>query len=399
MRCSRRLSEQLNIRVVHVCAYFAPAFVYGGPPRSILGLCAAQQHAGLDVRVVTTTANGDDELPEDANAMYDGVPVQYCARAWPRSVFRAPSLGVAVRTLLASTDVVHLHGLWNAAIWAAAAEARRARRPYVLSPRGMLSPAALAHDAWRKRAAYLAFDRAVIRDAAAIHATSRRELDELASRFGASRTCYASNGVVLSTSDTTDSCETRRQFGLGSGPLVLFLGRVHPIKRLDLLATAFARVRQQHPESRLVIAGPDEDGYRSKLAPLFVPFGDAVTWTGAVAEPEKRKLLDACSMLVLCSDSESFGMSAAEAMGASKPVVVTKGCPWPEVDSHETGFWVEQSAGAIADGISTILSDPRRAIEMGQRGRALIEERYTWPKAVAQLEEVYRRLVPGTSHA
>jgi glycosyltransferase involved in cell wall biosynthesis len=399
MRCSRRLSEQLNIRVVHVCAYFAPAFVYGGPPRSILGLCAAQQDAGLDVRVVTTTANGDDELPEDANATYDGVRVQYCARAWPRSVFRAPSLGVAVRTLLASADVVHLHGLWNAAIWAAAAEARRARRPYVLSPRGMLSPAALAHDAWRKRAAYLAFDRAVIRDAAMIHATSRRELDELASRFGPSRTCYVSNGVVLSTPVTTDPCETRRQFGLGPGPLVLFLGRVHPIKRLDLLAAAFARVRQQHPESRLVIAGPDEEGYRSKLAPLFVQCADAVTWTGAVAEPEKRKLLDACSMLVLCSDSESFGMSAAEAMAASRPVVVTKGCPWPEVDSHETGFWVEQSADAIADGISTILSDPRRAIEMGQRGRALIEARYTWPKAVAQLEDVYRRLAPGTARA
>ncbi|HEY8171760.1 MAG TPA: glycosyltransferase, partial [Dehalococcoidia bacterium] len=171
MRCSRRLSEHLNLRVVHVCAYFAPAFVYGGPPRSILGLCAAQQRAGLDVRVVTTTANGNDELPADADGRYDGVRVQYCARGWPRSAFRAPALGAVVRTLLKSADVVHLHGLWNAAIWAAAAEARRARRPYVLSPRGMLSPAALAHDAWRKRVAYLAFDRAVIRGAAMFHAT------------------------------------------------------------------------------------------------------------------------------------------------------------------------------------------------------------------------------------
>jgi glycosyltransferase involved in cell wall biosynthesis len=389
----------LNIRVVHVCAYFAPAFVYGGPPRSILGLCAAQQHAGLDVRVVTTTANGDDELPADTNATYDGVRVQYCARAWPRSAFRAPSLGAAVRAALASADVVHLHGLWNAAIWAAAAEARRARRPYVLSPRGMLSPAALAHDAWRKRVAYLAFDRAVIRGAAMLHATSRPELDALASRFWASRTCYVPNGVTLSPPVTTDPCETRRQFGLGAAPFVLFLGRIHPIKRLDLLATALARVRQQHPEIRLVIAGPDEDGHRSKVEPLFAPLGDAVTWTAAVAELDKRKLLDACSMLVLCSDSESFGMSAAEAMAAARAVVVTKGCPWPEVESRETGFWVEQSSEAIADGISAILSNPRRATEMGQRGRALIEERYTWPKAVAQLEEVYRRLAPGNSHA
>ena len=382
-----------------MCAYFAPAFVYGGPPRSILGLCAAQQQAGLDVRVVTTTANGDDELPEDANATYDGVRVQYCARAWPRSAFRAPTLGAAVRTLLASADVVHLHGLWNAAIWAAAAEARRARRPYVLSPRGMLSPAALAHDALRKRVAYIAFDRAVIQGAAMLHATSRSELDDLASRVGASRTCYVPNGVALSPPVMTDACETRRQFGLGSGPFVLFLGRIHPIKRLDLLATAFARVRQQYPETRLVIAGPDEDSYRSRLGPLFAPLGDAVTWTGAVAEPEKRKLLDACAMLVLCSNSESFGMSAAEAMAASRPVVVTRGCPWPDVDSHKTGFWVEQSPDAIADGISAILSDPRRASEMGQRGRALIEERYTWPKAVAQLDEVYRRIATASSHA
>ena len=92
-------------------------------------------------------------------------------------------------------------------------------------------------------------------------------------------------------------------------------------------------------------------------------------------------------------------MSAAEAMAASKPVVVTKGCPWSEVESRETGFWVEQSPDAIAEGISAILSDPQRAIEMGQRGRALIEEHYTWPKAVAQLERVYHRLAQGTSHA
>jgi glycosyltransferase involved in cell wall biosynthesis len=231
-----------------------------------------------------------------------------------------------------------------------------------------------------------------------LHATSGPELDVLASHVGASRTCYVPNGVALSPPATTDPCETRRQFGLGSAPYVLFLGRIHPIKRLDLLAAAFARVRQQHPATRLVIAGPDEDGHRSRLAPLFAPLGDAVTWTGAVAERDKRKLLDACSMLVLCSNTESFGMSAAEAMAASRPVVVTKGCPWPEVESHATGFWVEQSSVAIADGVSAILSDPQHAAEMGQRGRALIEERYTWPRAVAQLEEVYRRFAAGPSH-
>jgi hypothetical protein len=141
------------VRVVHVCAYFAPAFVYGGPPRSVFDLCRAERDAGADVRVITTTANGNGELggPIVARGEYDGIPVRYCERAWPRSIFYAPSLGPSVAAALRDADILHLHGLWNAAIWAAAAAAREQRRPYVLSPRGMLTPAALAHDAWRKR--------------------------------------------------------------------------------------------------------------------------------------------------------------------------------------------------------------------------------------------------------
>ena len=88
----------MTLRVVHVSAYFAPAFVYGGPPRSILGLCRAQRDAGVDVQVITTTANGDSELPQTvvARGEYEGIPVRYCERAWPRSVFRAPLLRDAV---------------------------------------------------------------------------------------------------------------------------------------------------------------------------------------------------------------------------------------------------------------------------------------------------------------
>ena len=51
------------MRVLHVTPYFAPAFRYGGPPRSILGLCRALGEAGVDVEVFTTTANGPEPLP------------------------------------------------------------------------------------------------------------------------------------------------------------------------------------------------------------------------------------------------------------------------------------------------------------------------------------------------
>jgi Glycosyl transferase 4-like domain len=127
----------MTLRVVHVCAYFAPSFVYGGPPRSVLTLCRAQRDAGVDVRVVTTSANGDGEVSEEliARREYEGIPVRYCHRAWPRSIFYAPSLASVVATELRDADVLHIHGLWNAAVWSGAAAAKQQHQPYVLFPR------------------------------------------------------------------------------------------------------------------------------------------------------------------------------------------------------------------------------------------------------------------------
>jgi glycosyltransferase involved in cell wall biosynthesis len=91
-------------------------------------------------------------------------------------------------------------------------------------------------------------------------------------------------------------------------------------------------------------------------------------------------------------------MSVAEAMAAGKPVVVTRTCPWPEVASHEAGFWVEQTGDAIADGVNAILSDRAAAEAMGRRGRALISSTYSWPGAASALIKAYEEIAPTAIH-
>jgi glycosyltransferase involved in cell wall biosynthesis len=264
----------------------------------------------------------------------------------------------------------------------------------------MLAPAALAHDKWRKKLVYPLADRRVIRDAARLHATSQSEFEELDRLPEPGRAVYVPNGVELPPGSDRDPHAARERFHLPpTSPLVLFLGRIHPIKRLDLVAAAFGRVRAQHRDAHLVIAGPDEEGHRATVAPLFTPFGSSVTWTGRVDEAGKRQLLDAATTLVMSSNSESFGMSVAEAMAAGKPVVVTRTCPWPEVESHETGFWVDQTADAIAEGLNAILSNPLAAQAMGRRGRALIASQYSWPSAAGALIKVYEDIARTAVHA
>src|SRR5688572_6958558 len=148
------------MRVLHVSAYFAPAFQYGGPPRSILGLCRALQRVGVDVEAFTTTADGKGELPAAPHGqLYEGVPVRYFPRAFPRRFFGVRGLAAALREACRGCDLLHVHGLWNIPAWTAARVARRAGVPYILSPRGMLNPPAVRHSAWRKKLFYQLVER------------------------------------------------------------------------------------------------------------------------------------------------------------------------------------------------------------------------------------------------
>ena len=175
--------------------------------------------------------------------------------------------------------------------------------------------------------------------------------------------------------------------------MVLCLGRLHPIKRLDLLAAAFAIVHRARPRARLVIAGPDEDGYRARVEPLFAPVADATRWLGAVDAETVGALFAASRTLVQCSDSESFGMSVAEALTAGLPVVVTNGTPWPQVAALELGYSVAHEPAAIAGGILEILERPADGCAMGARGKAWARETFGWDVIGRSMRDAYQRVL------
>jgi len=187
----------------------------------------------------------------------------------------------------------------------------------VISPRGMLDPGSITQRGWRKRTAYRLIERRGLLDAAFLHATSQAEARAVRAWAPGAPVVTLPNGVEAPSVPAAAGSEIRRRLGVPDGaPLVTFLGRIHPIKRLDLLAQAFDRVLAVRPDTRLVIAGPDERGHRGEMEPRFA--APRVHWAGELGETDKWALLSASSLLVLCSDSESFGLSAAEAMAARR---------------------------------------------------------------------------------
>jgi glycosyltransferase involved in cell wall biosynthesis len=379
------------MRVAHVMAYFAPAYRYGGPPRTVYALCRALHDAGIEIEVFTTTANGSHELTRlEQRALAAPFPVHYFQRIRPRSLYASPALVATLRRVARTFDVVHVHGLWNATVMAAARIAQTHDVPYVMSPRGMLQPGALAHHARRKSLMYRLGHRRDLERAALIHASSLAEAKTIASRRLGPPLFMVPNGVAVHESTPAAAIAMREALEIpAQAPIILFLGRLHPIKRLDLLAAAFARVRAARPDAHLVLAGHDETWHRTAVEQWLGEHRSHARFTGHVEGDAAAALLHAANVLAQCSDSESFGMSVAEGLAAGTPVVVTRTCPWEIVERERCGCWVPQDVNAIAAAILMVVNDPDGAARAGARGRALVQRELAWPAIASQIAEGY----------
>jgi glycosyltransferase involved in cell wall biosynthesis len=351
---------------------------------------------GIDVTVFTTTAAGTKSLPRavDEPAEYEGLPVYRFPLGIAGRFFHAPQLARAITSRARDFDLVHIHCLWNFTEWSAAYACREAGLPYVISTRGMLLGESRRHRSWRKKIFYPIIESRILRRAKFLHVTSAEEESEIRKLGVQRKVVELPNGVDLPGDLSQYRGQFRKQYAISeSCPIIAWIGRIHYIKRLDLLASAFANARLVVPEMRLVLAGPDERGHRAAVAPLFAGSGDSVIWTGELDGTEKLALLADANLLVACSNVESFGMSIVEAMAAAVPVVVTQTCPWPQIERERCGRWVQHDSDSIAKGILELVTDPARARAMGDRARRFVQENYGWDPVARNMIAAYERVL------
>src|SRR5579859_5557872 len=130
------------MRLLHVVPTYVPAYRYGGPIRSVHGLCKALARRGHDVSVATTNVDGEgvSDVPLDHPVELDGVSVRYFRSGFPRRIYRSPDMGAYLANAVGKQDIVHVHSVFLWPTSAAAAVCRAKKIPYVVSPRGMLVP-------------------------------------------------------------------------------------------------------------------------------------------------------------------------------------------------------------------------------------------------------------------
>jgi glycosyltransferase involved in cell wall biosynthesis len=271
------------------------------------------------------------------------------------------------------------------------------RKPFVLTPHGMLDPWALTQKKWKKRIALVLGYRWMLNQATFLHFLNTDERDLVKNLHFTSPTRVLPNGIFLQELDPLPPRGTFRaahpQFG--SGKIIFFLSRLHFKKGLDYLADAFAIVAKEFPDVRLVVAGPD-DGVKSSFEAQIANLGvaDRVHLIGPIYAAEKIAALRDCDCFCLPSRQEGFSLAVTEAMACEAPVVISTGCHFPEVAEAGAGFITELNASAVADGIARVLRDPAAAREMGARGRNLVVTRFTWPQVAGKMIDYYKEALP-----
>jgi glycosyltransferase involved in cell wall biosynthesis len=372
------------VRILHIIHSVDPAG--GGPVEGLIRQCQAMP--GCSCEVVTLD-------PPDAPFLGD-FPLTVHAlgvRAHRSRLSRfgyTPRLVPWLKAHVGDYDIAVVNGLWNYASAGSSRILPRLGLPYVVYPHGMMDPwfrRAYPAKHWLKQVLWTLFDGRLMHHARAALFTCEEEMVLARGQFRGHR--YRELVARYGAGDAPDEAAPPPI----DRPYLLFLGRLHPKKGCDLLIRAYAKLA---PDLDLVMAGPDQVGWRGELEALAqrLDVGHRIHWTGLLTGPAKWGALRGAEAFVLPSHQDSFGVAVGEALACSTPVLITdKVNIWREVAAAGAGLVGTDDEAGIETLLRSYLTlDPPARAQMRTAARACFEKHFDMKATATKTLEIFHQL-------
>jgi glycosyltransferase involved in cell wall biosynthesis len=377
-----------SFRVLQVTPCYVPSTAYGGPPKSAYELAGALANLGQSIQVVTTNADGRRKVLgiRGNQVLGPNLRAYYAPRILLHSV--SPQLVSQLSRKARWADVIHLHAVYSFPTIPTLFVARRLRIPVVWTLHGALH----AGTSWsrpRPKAAWRLLCRAVRPAVMVLHATSEAEAGSSKGLLGNVPIVVVPHGVAVPADPPPPPG--------GDELKLLFVGRLHPIKGLDRLLRGLRLVAGEM-RFHLRLAGGADPQHQALLESLVRELGlqERVTFTGLLAADDLAREYVGADVVVLPSHRENFGLVVAEALANARPVIVSRGTPWSQVEQVGCGFWISNEPEEIARAIRELRVSA--LAEMGRRGWTWMRHDFSWERVATTMVNVYADLVRGREH-
>jgi glycosyltransferase involved in cell wall biosynthesis len=218
------------------------------------------------------------------------------------------------------------------------------------------------------------------------HATSVKEYEEIRAQG------YEQPVAIVPIGMDIPIVEPRKARNGEEGRRVVFFGRLHKVKGVDRLVRAWEQVARDGWE--LVIAGPDCGMLEALKGIVAERKLQRVSFVGEINGHAKYEFLAGGDIYVLPSDTETFGITVAEALASETPVIASQGTPWEGLEREKCGRWVPIGVETLAEALKEMMamSDAERAA-MGARGREWIRRDFAWEGIGAKMKAAYEWLL------
>ena len=391
------------MKILHVAHFFIPCLSAGGVVNASYQI-ASKQAEDNDVKVLSTDSCKERlKFPDGRyDVDVDGIRVDYFKNLSNRfkmatmldTPFSAP---FRIRNEIKDYEIVHIHEHRQTLAIIASHFARKNNIPYIVQAHGSVLPF------FQKEGLKNLFDKVfgfkILHNAACVFALTEVEKEQyLKMGVDEDKIEIVPLGINLEEYENLpDYGRFRSKFNISDDDkLILFVGRIHEIKGLDLLIDSFNDLigLNENKDIKLAIVGPD-DGYLTELEDKIRMYSleDNVIVTGPLYKEEKQEALVDCDLFVMPSKYESFTTSGLEAMACSKPLVLTKNNHIHDWVDGNCGLACDDDKDSLRSAIEKLLFDEDLSKTYGENGKRLIKERYDWDIINKQILDIYEKLL------